>query len=171
MKPTRESMVTSRRQLTPAQRSAKIERDRRHRRERNSLLIMLLSLRSMKMEFERLQKAETELQALTAAQRNENSCLRHHNERLNDMVSILEDIIHQLREQNRELQEKNLGLEQTMKLADSWFPFDKCQSPNEEVSNNQPSTEGPRSSQSRIPYAQRISDLLIDQHTSDAKHA
>ncbi|MBA0744400.1 hypothetical protein Gogos_007027 [Gossypium gossypioides] len=101
---------------------------------------MLLSLRSMKMEFERLQKAETELQALTAAQRNENSCLRHHNERLNDM-------------------------------ADSWFPFDKCQSPNEEVSNNQPSTEGPRSSQSGIPYAERISDLLIDLHTSDAKHA
>ncbi|TYI52742.1 hypothetical protein E1A91_D12G269600v1 [Gossypium mustelinum] len=158
MKPTRESMVTNRRQLTPAQRSAKIERDRRRRRERN-------------MEFERLQKAEAELQALTAAQRNENSCLRHHNERLNDMVSILENIIHQLREQNRELQQKNLGLEQTMKLADSWFPFDKCQSPNEEVSNNQPSTEGPRSSQSRIPYAQRISDLLIDQHTSDAKHA
>lgn len=28
-------MVTSRRQLTPAQRSAKIERDRRRRRERN----------------------------------------------------------------------------------------------------------------------------------------
>ncbi|XP_012439784.1 uncharacterized protein LOC105765313 [Gossypium raimondii] len=154
MKPTRESMVTNRRQLTPAQRSAKIERDRRRRRERN-------------MEFERLQKAETELQALTAAQRNENSCLRHHNERLNDMVSILENIIHQLREQNRELQQKNLGLEQTMKLADSWLR----QSPNEEVSNNQPSTEGPRSSQSRIPYAQRISDLLIDQHTSDAKHA
>ncbi|MBA0593495.1 hypothetical protein Gorai_010436 [Gossypium raimondii] len=167
MKPTRESMVTNRRQLTPAQRSAKIERDRRRRRERNSLLIMLPSLRSMKMEFERLQKAETELQALTAAQRNENSCLRHHNERLNDMVSILENIIHQLREQNRELQQKNLGLEQTMKLADSWLR----QSPNEEVSNNQPSTEGPRSSQSRIPYAQRISDLLIDQHTSDAKHA
>ncbi|TYH40905.1 hypothetical protein ES332_D12G279500v1 [Gossypium tomentosum] len=104
MKPTRESMVTNRRQLTPAQRSAKIERDRRRRRERN-------------MEFERLQKAETELQALTAAQRNENSCLRHHNERLNDMVSILENIIHQLREQNRELQQKNLGLEQTMKLT------------------------------------------------------
>lgn len=82
---------------------------------------MFLSLPSMKMEFDRLQKAETGLQALAEAQRNENSCLRHHNERLNDMVSILENTIHQLREQNRELQQKNLRLEQTMKLVLSSF--------------------------------------------------
>ncbi|KAL4383239.1 hypothetical protein GQ457_15G011020 [Hibiscus cannabinus] len=147
-------MIHNRRQLTPAQRSAKIERDRRRRRERN-------------MEFERLRNAEMELQGLVAAQRNEYTSLRGDNERLNDMVSKLQNTINQLRDQNRELHQKNLGLEQTMELADSWFAFDKSSSPNEEAANNEPITEGSSGSRSGIPYAKRVSELVIDQHTME----
>ncbi|KAK8549759.1 hypothetical protein V6N13_073536 [Hibiscus sabdariffa] len=150
-------MIPNRRQLTPAQRSAKIERDRRRRRDRN-------------MEFERLQNKERELQDLVTALRNENTSLRDDNGQLNDMVPKLRITISQLREQNRELHHKNLELQQIMNLADSWFAFDKRTS-NEEVANNEPITEGPRASRSGTPYAERISELVVDQHYLGAKHA
>ncbi|KAB2054326.1 hypothetical protein ES319_A12G248200v1 [Gossypium barbadense] len=87
------------RQLTPYQRSVKIEGDRRRRREKNT-------------EFQRLRNAEMELQASVAEQRNENTSLRRDNERLNDFVSNLQNTIRQLREQNRKLHQKKLELEE-----------------------------------------------------------
>ncbi|KAE8712974.1 hypothetical protein F3Y22_tig00110221pilonHSYRG00420 [Hibiscus syriacus] len=138
--------MVARRQLTAAQRSAKIEHDRRLRRER-------------KLEFERLQNTERELQGLVVAQRNENASLKVENQTLNDMVSELHDTVNQLRDQNRELRLKKLGLEQTMKLADSWFAFEESSSPNEEVANNESIAEDPRSSQSGTP--KRISERAM----------
>ncbi|TYH97856.1 hypothetical protein ES332_A12G270400v1 [Gossypium tomentosum] len=111
------------RQLTPYQRSVKIEGDRRRRREKNT-------------EFQRLRNAEMELQASVAEQRNENTSLRRDNERLNDFVSNLQNTIRQLREQNRELHQKKLELEEIVKQAESFFKFDEFPSPNEEAPNN-----------------------------------
>ncbi|KAA3474641.1 hypothetical protein EPI10_024907 [Gossypium australe] len=80
-----DQMNRKRRQLTPYQRSVKIEGDRRRRREK-------------KMEFERLRNAKMELQALVAEQRNENTGLRRDNEMLNDFILNLQKTISQLRE-------------------------------------------------------------------------
>ncbi|MBA0689777.1 hypothetical protein Goari_007490, partial [Gossypium aridum] len=78
-------------QLTPVQRSAKNERDRRHRK-------------SKKIEFERLQALVEEL-------RNENTSLR----RGNDVISNLQNIVLQQREQILELHQKNRELEEMAK--------------------------------------------------------
>ncbi|MBA0689776.1 hypothetical protein Goari_007490, partial [Gossypium aridum] len=85
-------------QLTPVQRSAKNERDRRHRKSKK------MFLQSMKIEFERLQALVEEL-------RNENTSLR----RGNDVISNLQNIVLQQREQILELHQKNRELEEMAK--------------------------------------------------------
>ncbi|MBA0773498.1 hypothetical protein Gotri_008771 [Gossypium trilobum] len=111
-------------QLTDRQRSAKIERDRRHRK-------------SKKIEFERLRNAEMELQALVEELRNENTSLRRGNERHNDVISNLQNILLQQREQNLELHQKNRELEEMVKQGQSYFKFDEFPSPIEEAPNNE----------------------------------
>ncbi|XP_021299983.1 uncharacterized protein LOC110428478 isoform X1 [Herrania umbratica] len=86
------SQMNNRRELNPDQRRAKNEGDRRRRREHT-------------VEFQRLQMAEAELQALLETQRSENRNLREKNERLNAMLSNLMNMIHQLREERRQQRE------------------------------------------------------------------
>ncbi|XVF10398.1 hypothetical protein REPUB_Repub07fG0179300 [Reevesia pubescens] len=137
------NQMRNRRELTPAQRIAKIDRDRRRRREH-------------KEEFKGLQQENAELQALSVTQRNENRRLTEEKERLNDMMSNLKETVNQLHEQIRELKKQNLGLQETMKLADSFFEY---ASPNEEVANNEPITQGPGSSQSGIL---NVDELVVE---------
>ncbi|KAK6263266.1 hypothetical protein QUC31_009082 [Theobroma cacao] len=105
--------MSKRRELNPDQRRAKNEGDRRRRRDH-------------KMEFQRLQMAEAQLEPL----RNENRHLREEIERLNAMLSNLMNTIHQLRDEIRQQRE-------TEEMVDSWI-----QSPNEDGASNEPITRG-----------------------------
>ncbi|XP_021299989.1 uncharacterized protein LOC110428478 isoform X2 [Herrania umbratica] len=116
------SQMNNRRELNPDQRRAKNEGDRRRRREHT-------------VEFQRLQMAEAELQALLETQRSENRNLREKNERLNAMLSNLMNMIHQLREERRQQRE-------TMEMVDSWIQFDRVPSPNEDGASNEATTRG-----------------------------
>ncbi|MBA0861897.1 hypothetical protein Goshw_002266 [Gossypium schwendimanii] len=89
------------------------------------------------MEFERLRNAEMELRALVEELRNENTSLTRGNERNNDDISNLQNIILQQREQILELHQKKRELEEMVKQAESYFKFDEFPSPNEEAPNNE----------------------------------
>ncbi|KAK6251453.1 hypothetical protein SCA6_005458 [Theobroma cacao] len=92
--------MSKRRELNPDQRRAKNEGDRRRRRDH-------------KMEFQRLQMAEAQLEPL----RNENRHLREEIERLNAMLSNLMNTIHQLRDEIRQQRETEEMVNYNMEIA------------------------------------------------------